>query len=310
MIQDVSFSADGELLSLALNDGISVFAVNPVELRERYEHKQKIGSLAWIPETTCSVFSGVASQRSFSEKSVCVYDWDKKRAVVDIECEEAIHRIFAFPGMFVLVFRADVKFYRLSPPAMVLDLRCAVNEHAPCDCCSRDGAVQVAMSSSQIGEVRLVLVKDRVQKETTLKVANHPVSVMKFNRDGTLAAVVSERGTLIRLVNVDSGAVVSELRRGSFPASVFSVAFSPMSEYVAVLSSKGTVHVFEIHLDGSKEGEQRATIKWKKDGQGRAVLFFSTDAQLGVVQLERREIDILNVIGGEKRMELAATINV
>ena len=307
MIQDVSFSADGELLSLALNDGIAVFAANPVELRERYEQKQKIGSLAWIPDTMCSVFSGVAGQRSFSEKSVCVYDWDKKRAVVDIECDEPVHRVFAFPGIFVLVFRADVKFYRLSPPAMILDLRCAVNEHAPCDCCWRDGAVQVAMSASQIGEMRLVLAKDRVQKETTVKVANHPISLMKFNRDGTLAAVVSERGTLIRLVNVDSSGVVSELRRGSFPASVFSVAFSPMSEYVAVLSSKGTVHVFEINPD---EGEQRAAIKWKKDGQGKAVLFFSTDAQLGVVQLERGEIDILNVIRGEKRMELAATISV
>ena len=83
-------------------------------------------------------------------------------------------------------------------------------------------------------------------KTPPFKACNHSVARICFNATGTLVAVTSTIGTLIRVFDARTGTMLATFRRGSTPCSVCSIAFSPSDAKLAVLSESGTVHVFAL----------------------------------------------------------------
>lgn len=71
-----------------------------------------------------------------------------------------------------------------------------------------------------------------------------------MNLDGTKLATASDKGTLIRIFDTESGQLQQELRRGADRAEIYSVAFSPNSQFLACSSDKCTVHVFALSANG------------------------------------------------------------
>eukprot|EP00879_Flechtneria_rotunda_P020614 GHRR01021692.1.p1 GENE.GHRR01021692.1~~GHRR01021692.1.p1 ORF type:complete len:212 (+),score=67.49 GHRR01021692.1:1304-1939(+) len=64
--------------------------------------------------------------------------------------------------------------------------------------------------------------------------------------DGKRLATASDKGTLVRVWNTADGQLLQELRRGTEPAHIHSIAFSKHCDWLAVSSDKGTVHVFAL----------------------------------------------------------------
>jgi len=85
------------------------------------------------------------------------------------------------------------------------------------------------------------------------------LSALALNSDGTRLATSSDRGTLIRLFTTQSGALLQELRRGSDRAEIFSLAFSPTTEWLACSSDKGTIHIFSLSGEKTKGRAKKTT---------------------------------------------------
>jgi len=78
------------------------------------------------------------------------------------------------------------------------------------------------------------------------------VACCGINNDGTLCAVASERGTLIRVFDTSRPrGITHELRRGTTPAEIFSINFSPDSKFLCCSSDRGTIHVWCLDAKGS-----------------------------------------------------------
>ncbi len=67
---------------------------------------------------------------------------------------------------------------------------------------------------------------------------------MQLNIQGTRIATASDKGTLIRIFDTQTGKLLSELRRGTQPATIYSINFSADSSLVCASSSHGTIHIF------------------------------------------------------------------
>jgi WD40 repeat protein len=61
-----------------------------------------------------------------------------------------------------------------------------------------------------------------------------------------MLATASDKGTLIRLFNVEKGTFLLEVRRGSERADLYSIAFDPLSKFIACSSDRGTIHIFSL----------------------------------------------------------------
>lgn len=76
-----------------------------------------------------------------------------------------------------------------------------------------------------------------------------PLSALAWNHDGSYLASASVKGTVIRVHKMPQAAKAFTFRRGTYPATVHSLAFSPASvqpPLLAAASSHGTVHLFRL----------------------------------------------------------------
>ena len=63
---------------------------------------------------------------------------------------------------------------------------------------------------------------------------------------GTRLATASTKGTLIRVFEVSNGNLLSELRRGTNPATIYCINFNASSTLLCVASDHGTIHIFSL----------------------------------------------------------------
>ncbi|KAI9223146.1 WD40-repeat-containing domain protein, partial [Blastocladiella britannica] len=79
-----------------------------------------------------------------------------------------------------------------------------------------------------------------------IRAHDSPVAALAVSPDAARVATASGRGTLIRVWDAASGALVRELRRGVDAAAIQSLSFSSDAARLVVVSDKATVHVFNI----------------------------------------------------------------
>ncbi len=102
----------------------------------------------------------------------------------------------------------------------------------------------------QKGWVRVELYD--IRKTTLIPAHEAELAALALSLDGTQLATASEKGTLIRIFNTESGQLMRELRRGADRAEIYSIAFSANKQWLACSSDKGTIHVFSLTDDDGK----------------------------------------------------------
>ncbi len=99
-----------------------------------------------------------------------------------------------------------------------------------------------------------VRVKSYDKSMTTLINAHESaIASIALNSDGTLIATASDKGTLIRIYSASDGSsILQEVRRGAEKAEIYSLAFDPLSKFIACSSDRGTVHIFSLATSNKK----------------------------------------------------------
>ena len=95
------------------------------------------------------------------------------------------------------------------------------------------------------GKVRIVNFNSLAQPPI-ITAHESKIACLCVNRNGTLLATASDKGTLIRIYDVKDGKLLIELRRGSKNADINCIIFDEYNKYVACASGMGTVHIFSI----------------------------------------------------------------
>lgn len=73
-----------------------------------------------------------------------------------------------------------------------------------------------------------------------------PLSCIAMNKEGTLLATASEKGTVIRVFELPSARKLYQFRRGSMPARIHCMSFNATSTLLCVSSATETVHIFKL----------------------------------------------------------------
>lgn len=92
---------------------------------------------------------------------------------------------------------------------------------------------------------------NKMEEVTVIQAHQAPLSHIAVNKDGTLMATSSEKGTVIRVFSIPDGKKLYQFRRGSIPARIYSMSFNATSTLLCVSSATETVHIFKLAPPGS-----------------------------------------------------------
>ncbi|XP_052070719.1 WD repeat domain phosphoinositide-interacting protein 2-like isoform X5 [Mytilus californianus] len=110
--------------------------------------------------------------------------------------------------------------------------------------------------SNQIGEVQ-IFDTINLRAVTMIPAHDNPLAAIAFNAQGNRVATASEKGTVIRVFSVPDGQKLFEFRRGvKRCATIYSLAFSVDSMFLAASSSTETVHVFKLETPKDNKTEE------------------------------------------------------
>lgn len=109
----------------------------------------------------------------------------------------------------------------------------------------------IAFPHTQKGVVNVQLLDS--DKSNLINAHDGNINCMSLTADGLKLATASEKGTLIRVFDTITGAKLQEVRRGAERALIYSIAWSPDSNFFCTSSDKGTIHIFS-HAKGANTG--------------------------------------------------------
>lgn len=132
---------------------------------------------------------------------------------------------------------------------------------------------RVPAHSTETDAAGMVVIKDFVSRAVISQFRAHtsPISALCFDPSGTLLVTASTRGNninIFRIVPCSNGAGnqssdwkashvhLYKLHRGVTPAVIQDICFSHYSQWVAIISSRGTCHLFVLSPFGGETGLQ------------------------------------------------------
>lgn len=151
------------------------------------------------------------------------------------------------------------------------------NPNGLCALSPREDRCYLAYPASQrSGEVQIF---DTVELKNKILIPAHdnPLAALAFNQQSTMLASASEKGTVIRVHNIDEGVCLYEFRRGyARCVDIYSLSFSLDSLFLAASSSTETVHIFKLDQTKDEESALVANQATWSSYLGRALVQSST----------------------------------
>jgi len=225
----------------------------------------------------------------YSPNKVVIYDCSESKAVFSIELTSPVLGLAARRDKLVVVLLERVVVFAVSAEG--------VREEGQWETCSNPkglvslgsarGSSLLVFPGRQPGKVQVVhlpifqpdqsvpLPADPSRRQppypsTAILVAHTtPLASLAITPCGKLIATASVTGTLIRIWNTKTSALIRELRRGTDGAEIWGLRFRPDGLAICASSDKGTIHVWSLaekakskepHEDG-KTGRPLALLK-------------------------------------------------
>ncbi|KXZ46981.1 hypothetical protein GPECTOR_39g475 [Gonium pectorale] len=180
-------------------------------------------------------FVGAGEQPALTPRKLTVLNTSASRVIQELTYPTSVLAVRMNRQRLVVVTARHVHVYSMQNLAC---LRVIETEE------SQQGTVRIYDLAQEGGNVL-----SEVQAHQTA------VTSLAWNRDGSLLATASAKGTVIRVHRMPSAAKSHSFRRGAMSASIQSMAFGPPSASAQLLlaaSSHGTVHVFRLEVGATR----------------------------------------------------------
>ena len=149
------------------------------------------------------------------------------------------------------------------------------------------------------------------QKGIQIIAQEDSITYLSLNHEGTLLATSNEKGTIIKIHNCVNGDLLSQFKRGKEKAEIHYICFDKFSNFLAVTSDRGTIHIWSLgdvteKIKNIKEKEEEDVKKIDQDTEEDDDRFGDIDSNENKINIieeknEDTEINDLNVLPKNKK---------
>jgi WD40 repeat protein len=298
----VGFNQDYGCFACGTGTGFRIYNCDP--FKETFQRDFNKGGIGYVEMLfRCNILALVGGGRNprYPPNKVMIWDDHQNRCIGELSFRSVVKAVKLRRDRVVVVLEYKIYVYNFADLKLVDHIETAANGKGLCALCPYSSNTVLVCPGLQRGHVRVELYD---KKKTTLIPAHETaLSCFALNFDGTLLATASEKGTLIRIFNTATGERLQELRRGADRAEIYSIAFHHSSQWLAVSSDKGTVHVFSL----VNPQEQERIVEDKKSDNPRSMVSFMKgilpkyfSSEWSFAQFRVPEVKTIVAFGGEK----------
>jgi WD repeat-containing protein 45 len=272
---------DQSMIVVGTETGFRVFQVDPFKktFERSFEGASGLGIVSMLYRSNILALVGGGRNPRFQPHKLMLWDDRHPRPIAELSFRTSVKAVKMRRDSISVAIESKVYFYRFSDlqlldhsdtfsnPKGLLQLSSGndtailVSLAAHCGKlavttydCKKMAEFTSAPSDSPSSPTSSVPANAAKCKTKTIIISAHdsPIAAIGLNFEGTRVATASEKGTIIRIFDSDTGLVLQELRRGLDKADIYCLCFNLASEWLAVTSDKGTVHLYTLKKPNNK----------------------------------------------------------
>ena len=260
-VNAVSFNQTGDCCAHATTRGFSIHTMNPQhESIYRDFGGTSLGLVEMLYSTNIMVLVGEGEHDSaFPCTKAIIWDDAEERAIGEICHGSPVRNVKLGRNRVAVCLDHAVYVYDLENLECIHKMETIHNPLGILAIVTTPDKSIVATLGRGVGEVQLVTDDGTVK---TVKCHKGHIAALALSPNGRFLATASSRGTIVRIFSTEDGSKVEELRRGTHPATIHSLAFSfDTPTWLACTSDKKTLHVFHLFTD-TQEKEHKVWLSW------------------------------------------------
>ncbi|KAJ2376644.1 autophagy protein, partial [Coemansia sp. RSA 2607] len=265
----INFNQDFSCLSVGTKNGYKIYNCEP--FGKCYARSEGgIGTVEMLFCTSLVALVGSGDQPTLSPRRLQIINTKRQSIICELTFPTTILAVKLNRRRLIAVLEEHIYVYDISNMKLLHTIETPPNPTGICamspssDNCfiayPTPASVSVPSSkpgaSPEIPATTDVMIFDANTCEAINIIQAHktPVSCLAINRDGTLLATASDKGTVIRVFSLPSAQKIAQFRRGAYPAKIHSITFNATSSLLMVSSDTDTVHIFRV-ADGQKRSK-------------------------------------------------------
>ena len=263
----MSFNQDNKFFSIGTENDFLIYQTEPFKGPYKGNMNGGIGVVEMIENSNFLALMGGGTIPRYGKNTLVIWDDNEKRAISELKFSTPIKLVkykkdYLFvicqKMIYIFYFENFQNLYKIETGDNTKEL-IAINQ-------SPKNTI-IAYPSKKGGRITIKKIFSNINEdnksEESYQLHDYGVSKISINYTGTLIASANENGTIIRIHSCEDGSFLMEFKRGHDKAKINTICFDNETKFMAVSSSKGTIHIFSM---GStmKKLKENEMIKEKK----------------------------------------------
>ena len=250
---NISFNQDNSCFSIGTEKGFLVYETYPI--KNHYERKMDGGIkiVEMLYRTNALALIGGGENPKFNPKKLIIWDDSQNRIASEIKFFSVLRNVKLKKNKIYAICDKNIYIFDLKTFENIEIINTRENSKGLFAISSDPNKEIIAYIEKADKENKqnynkyYVTIKN-YNKETAIQilVQEDVVSYISLNNDGTLLASSNEKGTLINIHSCTSGNLLAQFYRGKEKAEINYICFDKFSNFLAVSSDRGTIHIWSL----------------------------------------------------------------
>lgn len=248
----MEFNQDKTHIIVYRSDELKIINMDPFRLLHFINTLPKIKLARMFYKSNLIFFAGkdpINIENSFNNENLYpsnvlnIYDDVKKEVIESIKLNTEIEEVQVTKNFVSILSGIHIYVYKLEDLKKYVYKFDVTNKNY---CLSNNSIIYVGQNKNQPENEIIKILTFGDNKTIEIKAHENKIKCMAINKEATHLATASERGTIIRIFNIQNGDKLFEFRRGTNSSIIQNIVFSNDLNFLAVLSDRGTIHIYNL----------------------------------------------------------------
>ena len=243
-----SFNQDSTCFACGEENGFVVYNCDPPtkrfsRLSNDTTEANGIGIIEMLFRSNIFAIVGGGKNPKYPRNTLMIWDDFQSKCIAELEFRTAVTGVRLRRDLILVTIIDRAYLYRFCDLKLIKSYDTYSNSTGISAITNCEEAI-IAVPGNALGTV--IIDQHSKVKQHIIRAHTNNLAAITLNSVGTQLVTASDRGTLIRIWNVDTGDQLQELRRGLEVVTITSLSFDKDTTRLVVCSDKGTAHIFSL----------------------------------------------------------------
>eukprot|EP00227_Mantoniella_beaufortii_P002107 CAMPEP_0197609638 /NCGR_PEP_ID=MMETSP1326-20131121/51585_1 /TAXON_ID=1155430 /ORGANISM="Genus nov. species nov., Strain RCC2288" /LENGTH=241 /DNA_ID=CAMNT_0043178037 /DNA_START=99 /DNA_END=821 /DNA_ORIENTATION=+ len=229
----LNYNQDNGCFACGTDGGFRIYNCDP--FKETFRRRFDNGGIGIVEMLfRCNILALVGGGRSprYSPNKVMIWDDHQSRCIGELSFRVEVRAVRLRRDKIVVVLEHKIYVYNFADLKILHQTDTIANPKGLCALSPTQDNTVMACPGLNKGQVRVELYD--LGQTKFISAHDSDLACLQLTLDGALLATASEKGTLIRVYDAAKATLLHEFRRGADRAQIYSIAFAPQCDFLAV----------------------------------------------------------------------------